>query len=83
MTKRLTFALVVVLALVGIASARPGGGDTYSGGGGHGGSGGGGGDSGAIFELLYWLLRLIIYYPQHIDAPVTVGTVGGGWIRYT
>jgi hypothetical protein len=79
-TKRLTFALVVVLALVGIASARPGGGDTYSGGGGHGGSGGGGGDSGAIFELLYWLLRLIIYYPQ-LGLPIAGIVVG--WVIYS
>src|ERR1043166_8986170 len=60
-----TIALVV-LALAGIAAARPGGGESYSGGGGHSSSsrsGGGGSDSGAIFELIYWLIQLILWYP--------------------
>ena len=80
MKARLLFALLVVLALVGVAIARPGGGDSYSGGGGHGDGGGGGGDGGAIFELLYWLLRLIIYYPQ-IGLPLAAIVLG--WILYS
>ncbi|MDB4961706.1 MAG: putative rane protein [Myxococcales bacterium] len=63
---RITLIALGLLALgAGLAIARPGGGESYSGGGGHGG-GGGGGDGGAavIFELVYWLIRIIIYYPQ-------------------
>ncbi|GAB3855001.1 hypothetical protein ACFPIJ_60320 [Dactylosporangium cerinum] len=35
-----------------------------------------------------WIGRLadgsvLIYDPRHKDGPVTVGTVGGGWVRYT
>ncbi|MBA3453214.1 MAG: TIM44-like domain-containing protein, partial [Deltaproteobacteria bacterium] len=56
--------------LAGLAHARPGGGDSFSGGGGHGGDGGGGGGgAGVIFELVYWVIRLIIYSPQ-IGLPV-------------
>ena len=58
-----------VLALAGVALARPGGGESFSGGGGHGGGGGGGGGGGAIFELIYWTLRLFFYYPQ-IGLPI-------------
>ncbi|HEU4733174.1 MAG TPA: TIM44-like domain-containing protein [Kofleriaceae bacterium] len=54
---------------VRLADARPGGGESYSGGGGHGGGGGGGGGSGAIFELVYWLFRLVLVYP-HIGLPI-------------
>jgi hypothetical protein len=52
---------------------RPGGGDTFSGGGGHsdGSSGGGGG----MFELVYWLFRLIFAYPQ-IGVPIVLLVVG-------
>jgi hypothetical protein len=77
-TKRL--ALAILLGLVGVAIARPGGGDTYSGGGGHGGGSGGGGDSGAVLELLYWLLRLVLYYPQ-VGLPL-LGIVIG-WVAYS
>ncbi|HEY5927010.1 MAG TPA: TIM44-like domain-containing protein [Kofleriaceae bacterium] len=74
-------AITLVLAVAGVAEARPGGGDTYSGGGGHdSGGGGGGGDAGAIFELLYWLLRLAIHYPQ-IGLPL-IGIVVG-WVLYS
>jgi len=65
--RRVALALSIVLALAGVALARPGGGNSYSGGGGHGGGGGGGGgggDAGAIFQLIYYLLRLVIIYPQ-------------------
>jgi hypothetical protein len=72
---------LVVLELAGVALARPGGGDTYSGGGGHGG-GGGGGDGGAIFELLYWAIRLAIYYPQ-VGIPLIGGIIGYvAWSAY-
>ena len=54
--------LLVLACLAELALARPGGGDSFSGGGGHGGSGGG--DGAAMFELIYWLVRLTIYYPQ-------------------
>ena len=50
------------LAISATAMARPGGGDSFSGGGGHGGGGGGGGGL-AVLELLWWILRLVIYYP--------------------
>ncbi|MBA3462268.1 MAG: TIM44-like domain-containing protein [Deltaproteobacteria bacterium] len=85
--KRSTRTLVVVglalAALAGVAFARPGGGDSFSGGGGHGGSGGGGSDAGAIFELIYWLIRLIIYVPQ-VGIPLAVIVVGvlvWGWYK--
>ena len=86
MKRRTAFVLalvLVLLALAGVALARPGGGETYSGGGGHGGGsggGGGGGGSGAVFELLYWAIRLCIYYPQ-IGLPL-IGIVIG-WVAYS
>ena len=66
MRRRLAAAALIALALVlvahaGLAHARPGGGESFSGGGGHGGSGGGGA---VIFELVFQLIRLTIYYPQ-------------------
>jgi hypothetical protein len=81
MTARLPrrLALAAVIALVGfirIAAARPGGGESYSGGGGHGGGGGGSnGDSGAIFELVYWLFRIIVVYPA-IGLPILALIIG-------
>lgn len=95
MTRRVGLALriAVVLALLGtlagLAFARPGGGESYSGGGGHGGGGGGfggggggggGGDGGAIFELIYWTIRLCFYYPQ-IGIPLVGGIVA--WIAWS
>ncbi|MDQ3301025.1 MAG: Tim44 domain-containing protein [Myxococcota bacterium] len=86
-TRRHTaLAVVITIALLveilgGLAFARPGGGDSYSGGGGHGGSSdGGGGDSGAIFELLYWLIRIAIEAPM-IGLPL-IGIVVG-WLVYS
>ena len=79
--KRATRTLVLVgLALpvlAGVALARPGGGDSYSGGGGHGGgsSGGGGGGVGVAFELIFHLIRLIIYVPQ-IGIPIVCIILG-------
>lgn len=67
-------ALVLVVLLADVALARPGGGDSFSGGGGHGGSGGGDG-GGAIFELIYWLVRLSLYYP-HIGLPLLGCVIG-------
>ena len=78
MTKRrlrLLLALALVAALAGIALARPGGGESFSGGGGHGGGGSGGG-GGAIFELIYWTLRLCIYYPA-VGVPLIGAIVIG------
>jgi hypothetical protein len=84
MTRRraiLLVAVAVLVALTGVALARPGGGDTYSGGGGHG-DGGGGGDGGAIFELLYWAIRLAIYYPQ-LGLPLIGAIIGYvAWSAY-
>ena len=69
-------AVLAVLAASAIAWARPGGGDSYSGGGGHGGGdGGGGGGGGAIFELMFWLFRLVIVYPA-VGVPITVAVIG-------
>lgn len=68
----LTVALVPVFAL-----ARAGGGDNYPSGGGSGGGGGGGGgggDAGALFYLLWQLIRLCIYYPQ-VGIPVLIVVV--------
>jgi len=65
-------ALVVlagVLAGVDLAEARPGGGQSFSGGSSFDGGGGGGGDGGA--HLLYFLVRLIIIYPQ-VGVPVAI-----------
>jgi predicted lipid-binding transport protein (Tim44 family) len=59
--RRLWLALAILVALCAVAAARPGGGESFSGGGGHGGGGGGGE---AIFELIWFVLRLVIYYPQ-------------------
>jgi hypothetical protein len=62
MKRRLFLALAIVVALCAVAAARPGGGESFSGGGGHGGGGGGGGE--LVFELIWFLLRILIYYPQ-------------------
>jgi uncharacterized Zn finger protein (UPF0148 family) len=81
--KRRTLPLlgfVVVLALATDAFARPGGGDSFSGGGGHGGGGGGGGDGGAIFELVYWIFRLIFEVPQ-LGLPILALVIG--WVIYS
>lgn len=79
MTRRTTLAVIALLVLItaAIAEARPGGGGGFSGGGGHssGGGGGDGGDIGAIFELLFQLIRLCIYYPQ-IGFPLVAIIVG-------
>jgi hypothetical protein len=66
--------LVALLVLIpAIALARPGGGDTYNGGGGHGGGGGGG--SGDVFELIYYLVRLVIEVPE-IGIPLAAIVIG-------
>ena len=79
MIVRVAIAIALVLVLGDVALARPGGGEGYSGGGGHGG-GGGGGDAGAIFELIYWVLRLAFYYPQ-IGLPL-LGAIGA-WVLWS
>jgi predicted lipid-binding transport protein (Tim44 family)/ribosomal protein L37E len=77
--RRLTvISAVAVLAVVGpvaIAAARPGGGDSYSGGGGHGGGGGSSGGGAVIFELIYWLFRIVFAYPA-IGLPLLALVIG-------
>jgi hypothetical protein len=69
-------ALALVALMAGIALARPGGGQSFSGGGGHysGGGSSGGGGGGAIFELVFWMLRLIFIYPA-IGVPMLIGII--------
>ncbi len=71
-------AVVALAALVGVAWARPGGGNSYSGGGGHGGSSsgsGGGGGGAALLELVFHLVRLVFVVPQ-IGVPILLLIVG-------
>jgi predicted lipid-binding transport protein (Tim44 family) len=69
-------ALVAVLGIAGIAAARPGGGESYSGGGGHDRGGGGGGGGGVvIFELIYWLFRILLAYPA-VGLPILGLVIG-------
>jgi hypothetical protein len=56
--------------------ARPGGGGSFSGGGGHsGGSGGGGSGGGGVAELVYYLVQLVLEYPQ-VGVPIALLVVG-------
>ena len=81
MSRRVLPALGIVALLAGVAIARPGGGDTFSGGGGHGGSGGGDGGGGAvIFELIFHLIRLVIYVPE-LGIPILIIVVG--WLIFS
>jgi uncharacterized Zn finger protein (UPF0148 family) len=73
--RRLLGIGLVLVALASVALGRPGGGESFSGGGGHGGGGGGGGDGGAVFELIYWLLRIAFHYPR-IGVPVLGIVIG-------
>ena len=70
-------ALVAVLGIAGLAAARPGGGESYSGGGGHdrGGGGGGNGGGAVVFELIYWLFRIVLAYPT-VGLPVLGLVIG-------
>ena len=78
---------LAAIAVPALAWARPGGGDSYSGGGGHGGggSGGGGGDGGAIFELIFQLIRLCFYYPK-VGIPILMIVIAfiayGVWVKH-
>jgi len=78
--------LAIILGLVGIALARPGGGESYSGGGGHssgGGSGGGGGDGGGIVEtiqLIIWIIELCVYHPY---IALTLFVCIGAYVAYS
>jgi len=67
-------AIFATLGVAGVAAARPGGGESYSGGGGHS-SGGGSGGGAVIFELVYWLFRIIILYPA-IGLPILALLIG-------
>jgi ribosomal protein L37AE/L43A len=49
--------------VIDLGALRPGGGESFSGGGHYGGSNGGDGDIGAIFELVFYLLRLCVEVP--------------------
>jgi hypothetical protein len=72
--KRWRLAVVAglaVLTLATLAHARPGGGDSFSGGGGGGGGGGNGDAILFIFELIYWILRLLIEFPT-VGVPLIV-----------
>ena len=73
------WSTIALLACSALAFARPGGGDSFGGGGGHscGGGGGGGGGGGAVvvLELIWWLLRICIYYPS-IALPLIALIVG-------
>ena len=81
MGARRALPLAILVALTGVALARPGGGESFSGGGGHGGGGGGGG-GGAVFELIYWTFRLIFWYPQ-VGVPLFLGIVAVvAWSAY-
>jgi len=69
--KRTTLFTGLLLFVSGaaLALARPGGGDTFSG---PGDSGGGGGDGGAIvFELVWFLLRVVFMYPK-VGIPLLI-----------
>jgi hypothetical protein len=70
----LAFGALFVLAIAGIAFARPGGGDSYSGGGGHGGGGDGEGWV-LVFELIFHLIRLCFYAPE-IGLPLLAIVIG-------
>ncbi len=73
---RVTVVLACVAGLEAIAAARPGGGESFSGGGGHSqGGGGGGGGAGLIFELVFWMFRLVFLYPA-IGLPIVAVVVG-------
>jgi hypothetical protein len=81
--KRLWLAVAILAALCTVALARPGGGESFSGGGGHGGGGGGGGE--LVFELIWFALRLIIYYPQiglPLLAIVVIALLVGAWRQH-
>jgi uncharacterized Zn finger protein (UPF0148 family) len=68
--------VLVLVALCGLAYARPGGGESFSGGGGHGGGGGGGDDGGGwivVIDLIIRLLILCVDYP-YIGLPL-VGAI--------
>lgn len=78
-TRTLVLGALGVCALAGVALARPGGGESYSGGGGHS-SGGGGGGGAVVFELVYWLIRMIIYVPQ-VGVPLLAILIG--WLLWS
>ena len=60
MTRRkLALAALVLLALAGVAFARPGGGESFSGG--HSGGGGGGGGIGDAIDMIFFAIELIYY----------------------
>jgi hypothetical protein len=64
--------VVGVLAMAGLALARPGGGGSYSGGGGHGDSGG---DGDGFGELIFALIRLVFLVPE-LGVPLLLLLLG-------
>ncbi len=65
---QLAIAASIITAIVLEAEARIGGGDSYGGGsrssgGGYRSSGSGGGDAGFLFDILWFIIRMIIRYP--------------------
>ena len=75
--KRAVFFLLLLLLVAFVADARVGGGESYAGGGGGSSGGGGGGDGGGA-ELLFYILRFLIWltieYPA-IGIPVDIVVV--------
>ncbi|CAN5792632.1 hypothetical protein BH11MYX3_BH11MYX3_13770 [soil metagenome] len=82
-SRTLLLTAAVLGLIAGVALARPGGGDSFGGGGGHSsGGGGGGGGATVIFELIYWLIRLLIYYPQLALPLLAIGLTWLIWSAY-
>ena len=75
---RVALLALAALLLALEADARVGGGQSFSSGSSRGGGGGGGG--GGEAEIIYLLIRLVIYYPQ-VGVPVAVVCVVGFAVR--
>ncbi len=76
----LVLLAVGLLLLPALASARPGGGESYSGGG-SGGGGGSDGDGGFVFLLIRLWIEFVIAYPQ-IGVPATIVIAAVLYIRH-
>jgi len=72
-------ALVLVWLAPELAWARPGGGSAFSGGGGS--SGGGGGGGGGEAELIFFLIHLIIEWPE-VGIPLTLLVIVGYIVKH-
>src|SRR5688572_21647030 len=84
---RFWFLLLLLLACALDALARVGGGESYSGGGGSsGGSGGGGGGDDGSAELLFYLIRFLIWLTMEhpmigIPVDILVVFIAYKWLR--